>query len=131
MNAIATTICIVVAILCWTWLRTKGQALEASAESKRLDERLVSAKTQADLVRDMADRGYAQVPVICEAVSEAGPSEADEDDFDDTEVGEAFSEHRTWQLAWVPKDQIELMMATAVNPDAGNADLLEAALRPT
>lgn len=128
MNSIATATCIIVALLCWTWLRTRGQALEVAAEAKRLEEQSAVLKAQADLTRDMAERGYVQVPVIKELVSEANTVEDDEEWEDDAET---FSERRSWQLAWVPKEQMETMLAAAINPDAGDADLLEAALRPT
>jgi len=130
MNAIATTICIVIATLCWTWLRTRAQSFETDVESKRIDAQTASVRSQADLMRDMANLGYVQVPVIRELVTEAGTADPDDEEWEDSMDGDKFSERRTWQLAWVPKDQMELMLAVAVNPDAGNADLLEAALRP-
>lgn len=128
MTSLALAICIVVAILCWTWLRTKGQVLEHAAEAKRLDAHNAQLGLEADLMRDMAAKGYVQVPVIKELVSEANSVEDEEDWEDDAET---FSERRSWQLAWVPKEQMETMLAAAINPDAGDPDLLEAALRPT
>lgn len=131
MNATSTALCIVVGLLCWTWIRTRAQAHDVSSEAQRLAAEAASAKLKADLVRDMAELGYVQVPVLKEHNQESSTATGDDEEWED-EVEETVSDQRSWQLAWVPKDQVEVMVMAAVTDTRGDAqDILEAALRPT
>lgn len=131
MNTTSTALCIVVGLLCWTWLRTRSQAHDVTSEAQRLSNEASLLKMRADLARDMADRGYVQVPVIKEHNQEGSTGDSDNEDWEDDSEA-TYVDQRSWQLAWVPKDQVEVMVMAAVTDTTSDAqDILEAALRPT
>jgi hypothetical protein len=121
MNA-ATAISLILSVLfiCITWYNIVARKLERDEHA----ERCASDMQKQQLVRDMADKGYLQVPVPCRHLQE---SINDDDGYD--EDTSRVTDDRTWQLAWTHKEQAELLLA--FNTDAEDSPLIEEALRPS
>lgn len=128
MTAISTAACIIVALLCWAWIRVKDN--EATAADNVWQHKV--RERELLLTKELAQLGYVQVPVIQETTLRERHDDLnlDDDELDaDTTIG--FLERRQWQLAWVPKDTVGQLLSV-LDPDSDNDNqLLEDALRPT
>jgi hypothetical protein len=115
------TLVISLLIICVTLYHLRHRRFEREEHSERVNDS-ISAR---QLSRDMADKGYVQVPVPLQHFQE---TTAD----GDWENADTVTNDRKWTLAWVPADKLETVLATFHIEDENEIDdLLQAALRPT
>lgn len=123
MNSVTgITLTLIVLIVCITVYNLYSAKLQRELGEKDLTEK----DKERQLVRDMAGFGYVQVPVLKSHCQEAFN---DKDNYGDGE--DRVTNERSWQLAWVPKDQAEMMLLVAGVDNEDAADLIQEALRPT
>jgi hypothetical protein len=125
-TAESISLVITVLIICITIYSLRSRKYEREEFGEKLAKGEQEAIAQRAHERHMLANGYMQVPVLKEHHQEAFN---DKDNYGDGE--DRVTNQRQWQLAWVPKDQAEMiLMASGVdNEDAG--DLIQEALRST
>jgi hypothetical protein len=123
MDSIATavTICFTLLILVVSGYCFYDRKLHHDLGSS--DEK--KAEQAREHIREMAEKGYVQVPVLMSWIQEADDKSTDEG------TKENVRDARHWQLAWVHKDSAADILAATDCVVHGDAELLEEALRST
>lgn len=114
---------LVVLILCVTIYSCWARRFKRQEFTEKMTRGDAEATAQRAHERYMVDRGFVQVPFPAKEHLDSVISSEDDD--------ERLNWGQSWQLAWIPKEQVELAL-TMLGRDTDDAeDVLQEALRTT
>ena len=121
LTVASSTIILIVLIICLTIFFVLRAVLKNEREAMIKDER--EASTKRDLERFLIEKGYVQISVPKSDFQKTGGHAHDSYIIHD----------RKWELAWVPADKLDTVLATfhVEDDDPDIEGLLGAALHPT